>query len=166
MLKTIRINDNITLNYIPMQKLKTVSVGMYIHRELNKEEASKNAILPHILKRGCKLCKNSAEIAHYLENLYGAKFSAGISKRGEDHILCFETEIISDKYAPNNEKLAEKAVKLLMSVTFDTLDSFNEGTFEQKISLTIREFMQTTDVRRKCAEARNLQFRVWGMSKI
>ena len=54
MLKVIPINDNITLNYIPMDKLKTTTMGMYIHRPLKKEEASFNAILPHILKRSSK----------------------------------------------------------------------------------------------------------------
>ena len=51
MLKVIPINDNVTLNYIPMDKLKTTTIGMYIHRPLKKEEASYNAILPHVLKR-------------------------------------------------------------------------------------------------------------------
>ncbi len=132
MLKVIPINENITLNYIPMTKLKTTSVGLYIHRNLKKEEASKNAILPHILKRGCKMCKNTAEIAHYLENHYGAKFSAGISKRGDDHLLCFDFESISDRYAPNGEKLTAGIVKLLLSIVFDTKDKFDEDVFEQE----------------------------------
>lgn len=130
--KVIPINDNIMLNYIPMDKLKTTSVGLYIHRRLKREDASKNAILPHILKSGCKLCKNKTEIAHYLENLYGAKFSAGISKKGEDHLLCFDFESISDKYAPNGEKLTAGVVKLMMSMVFDTLDSFDSAVFEQE----------------------------------
>ena len=132
MLKVIPINDNITLNYIPMNKLKTTSASLYIHRGLKKEEASKNAILPHILKRGCKLCKSTAEIAHYLENLYGAKFSAGIGKRGDDHILCFDFESISDKYAPCGEKLTGGIIKLMLSLVFDTLDRFDEEVFEQE----------------------------------
>lgn len=132
MLKVIPVNDNITINYIPMDKLKTTSVGMYIHRQLKKEEASKNAILPHLLKRGCRLCGNSQEVARYLENLYGAKFSAGISKRGDDHLLCFEFETISDKYAPRGEHLAAGVVKLMMSMTFDTLEEFDKDVFEQE----------------------------------
>lgn len=132
MLKVIPINENITLNYIPMDKLKTTSISMYIHRELKKEEASKNALLPHILKRGCNMCKTTAEIAHYLENLYGAKFSAGISKRGDDHMLCFDYETISDKYAPNGEKLMAGVIKLMLLIVFDTKDEFDKDVFEQE----------------------------------
>lgn len=130
MLKTIKINDNIRLNYIPMDKLKITTVGMYIHRKLTKEDASKNAILPHVLKNGCKMCRNATEIAHYLENMYGAKFSAGISKRGEDHILCFDFETISDKYAADDDGLMSKIVDFMLSVVFDTLDEFDDEIFE------------------------------------
>lgn len=132
MLKVIPINDNITLNYIPMDKLKTTSIGMYIHRPLKKEEASYNAILPHILKRGNKVLENTQEIAKYLQNLYGAKFSAGISKKGDSQILCFEGETISDKYAPGGEALTSGLLKLILDSVFGQKESFSKETFEQE----------------------------------
>lgn len=132
MLKVIPINDNITLNYIPMDKLKTTSLGMYIHRPLKKEEASYNAILPHVLKRGNNVLKNSQEIAKYRENLYGAKFSAGISKKGDSQILCFEGETISDKYAPGGEALTAGLLKLILASVFEQGESFSEQMFEQE----------------------------------
>lgn len=132
MSKIIPINDNITLNYIPMSKLKTTSVSLYIHRKLNKAEASKNAVLPHVLKRGCKLCKSTREISHYLENLYGAKFSAGIAKRGDDHLLCFDFGSISDRYAPHGEKITSGIIRLMMSMVFDAPAGFDEDVFEQE----------------------------------
>ncbi len=132
MLKVIPINNNITLNYIPMDKLKTTTIGMYIHRPLKKEEASYNAILPHILKRGNKVLKNSQEIAKYRENLYGAKFSAGISKKGDSQILCFEGETISDKYAPHGEKLISGLLKLILGSVFEQNETFSAEVFEQE----------------------------------
>lgn len=132
MLKVIPINKNITLNYIPMKKLKTTSLGMYIHRDLNREDASKNAILPHVLKKGNAIAKNQTEVAHFLGNLYGADFSAGISKKGDDHILCFDFSVISDKYAPNGEKLAKAIVKFMIATVFAPLDKFDETVFEQE----------------------------------
>lgn len=132
MLKVIPINDNITLNYIPMDKLKTTSMGMYIHRPLKREDASKNAILPHILKRSNRFLKNTREVATYLEDLYGAKFSAGISKKGDSQLLCFEGETISDKYAPNGEALTSGLLKLILSCVFDRDESFDAQVFEQE----------------------------------
>ena len=55
-----------------MTKLKTTTIDVYIHRDLNEEESSLNALLPYVLKRGCRLCSDSEAISKYLENLYGA----------------------------------------------------------------------------------------------
>ena len=132
MLKVIPINDNVTLNYIPMDKLKTTTIGMYIHRPLKKEEASYNAILPHVLKRGNRVLRNTQEIAKYLQDLYGAKFSAGISKKGDSQILCFEGETISDKYSPHGEKLVAGLLKLILGSVFDQNDTFSKDVFEQE----------------------------------
>lgn len=137
MLKVIKINDNITLTHIPMEKLKKTSVSLYIHRELDRNDASMNALLPHVLKCGCKMCKTPEEREHYLENLYGASFSEGIAKRGNDHILCFDGETISDKYAPHGEKLVSGVLGLILSVVFDTLDEFDSGSFLQERSNSV-----------------------------
>ena len=101
-MRTININSNIRLYYIPMTKLKTTTVGVYIHRPLNTEEASMNALLPYVLKRGCKKCRNLMEISKYLENLYGATFGTSVLKCGDDQILYFDAETISDKFAPKS----------------------------------------------------------------
>ena len=138
MIKTVSLNENVTLNYIPMTKLKTTAIGIYLSRELNREEASKNAILPHILKNGSKSYKNRTEIEHFLENLYGAKMSTGISNKGNFHIMCFEGETISDSFAPNGERLTEELLRLLMSIVFETKDEFDSDAFltERQNSVT------------------------------
>ena len=119
--KSYAINDNITLHYIPMEKLKTTAVGVYIHRKITNEEVSLNALLPYVLKSGCSLCRSTTEIAHYLENLYGADLGAGILKKGEDQIIYFDAETISDKYAANGEELLKGLLKLLISIIFEPL---------------------------------------------
>lgn len=126
MKKTYKVNDNILLHYIPMKKLKTTAVGVYIHRELNYEEASLNALLPYVLKQGCKMCPDTVQIAHYLENLYGASLSAGIIKKGEEQIIAFDAETISDRFAANGEELLSGLMKLLLAMIFEPLCENNE----------------------------------------
>lgn len=111
--------NNINLIYLPMKKLKTTTIGVYIHRNLNEEDVSKNAILPHILRQSSKLCPTIEAVSKYLENLYGATLSAGNIKFGDDQILRFEAQTISDKYAPYNESLSEDLLKLVLSVMFE-----------------------------------------------
>lgn len=138
MIKSVSVTENITINHIPMSKLKTTTIGIYLRRQLDKNEASKNALLPHILKNGCKKYENRTQIEHFLENLYGARMSAGIAKKGNYHILCFEGETISDSFAPNGEKLTEELLNLLLEMIFNTKDEFDEDVFvtERQNSIT------------------------------
>lgn len=115
----MELNKSISLEYIPMKKLKTSTVGLFLHRRLSNEDAAKNAILPKILKRGCELCKNRGEIEKYLDNLYGGDLRGGCFKKGEDQVMYFSVEAITEKYVPGDERLFEKMIALLMSVVFE-----------------------------------------------
>lgn len=126
----IKINENITLKYIPMHKLKTTTVDFYLHRRLDEEEASYNALLPYVLKRGCALCPDSEAMEKYLENLYGADLRCTVSKKGDDQVITFDMETISSIYAANKEPLLEDMITLLMSVVFDPV--VENGGFKEE----------------------------------
>lgn len=130
-METVKINNNINLNFISMTKLKTTSVGVYIHRPLNRNEASYNALLPMVLKSASRLYPTRENIAAHLDNLYGATMGSAAIKMGEDHIIYFDAETISDKYTPNGERLLSELLKLLMSVIFDP--KVSDGKFDEKI---------------------------------
>lgn len=128
---SLQINSNINLYYIPMTKLKTTTIGVYMHRNLCEEEVSKNALLPYVLKRGCRLCQDSEAVAKYLENLYGASFGASGMKMGDDQIIYLGFGTISDRYAPNGETLSKDITKLMMSVLFEPA-AFTDEIIEQE----------------------------------
>lgn len=130
-MKTIQINENIKLNYINMTKLKTTSVGIYIHRPLTKKNASYDTLLAAVLKSASRLYPSREDIAASLDNLYGATMGSTVLKMGEDHIIYFDAETISDKYTPNGEKLLSELLRLLMSVVFEP--KVCDGAFDEKI---------------------------------
>lgn len=119
----IKINENITLRYIPMENLKTTAVGVYIYRPLTKEDASKNALLPYVLQRGCRELPSLLEISKRLEDLYGASFNVSVMKYGSVQIMAFTGKTISDKYLPEGEtpekSLTDSLTELIMSCIFD-----------------------------------------------
>jgi len=134
-MNTVIINDNISFHYIPMKKLKTSTIGIYIHRPLTKETASMNALLPMVLKRGCSLCPDSEALEKFCQELYGAGASCGILKRGEDQIINFSFEAISDKYAIDKEPIFSKLTELAMSMLFEPVaenNAFSEKILEQE----------------------------------
>ncbi len=120
-MQSYKINENITLHYIPMTKLKTTRIGIYIGRKLCEVEASANAVLPHVLLKGCQKAKSAAEIAKTLQNLYGAKLYASVNKRGDNQFMNFEGEVISDRYAAEGEKLLSGLLGLMLSVLFEPI---------------------------------------------
>lgn len=140
-MEKIKINENISLNYIEMNKLKTNVVGVYLRRPLSEKEASKNAVLSYVLKSGCQMLPTTLEITKYLQNLYGATLNSGVIKSGDNQIMFFDAETISDKYAPENEKLTSELLKLLLNVIFKPLiinNSFKEN-------IVLREKKTVTD---------------------
>lgn len=130
-MQSIGINNNISLRVIDMTKLKTTAVAVFIHRPLRAEEASYNALLPAVLKSANSLCPNRGAVAEYLENLYGASMGAAAIKRGEDHIIYFDAETISDSCAPEGEPLLAELLRLLMSSLFEPL--VKDGAFDETI---------------------------------
>jgi len=160
MIKTQEINKNITLSFIPMEKMKTTSIGVYLHRPLTREEASKNSLLSYVLHRACRKYPTTSDIAKKLENLYGASFSSGISKVGETQILALTGSTIADKYAPEGEKLVSGLTTLLLSALFEPLaenGSFNseyvgqeKSTLKDNIESIINDKRTYAQIR--CAE--------------
>ena len=130
-MQSVKINNNLSVNVISMTKLKTTSVGVYIHRPLCESDASYNALLPLVLKSGNKLCPDRESVAKYLENLYGASMGATTLKRGEDHIIYFDAETISDRYAPEGEKLVSDLLRVVLASIFEPVEI--NGTFDEKI---------------------------------
>ena len=155
-METISINDNITLYYIPMQKLKTTSIGVYLHRPLCESEVSENAVLPHVLRRGCKLTPDSEAVAKYLEGLYGSTFGAGVMKAGDNQIIRLAFETISDTYAPEGEKLTAELTKLAMSVLFEPVSFTDEVVETEKKNAVDRILSEINDkriyARNRCVE--------------
>ncbi len=155
-METIRINDNITLYYIPMEKLKTTSIGVYLHRPLCEGEVSENAVLPYVLKRGCKAAKDSEAVAKYLEELYGASFGAGVSKSGNDQFIHLGFETISDRYAAGGEKLTAELTRLAMSVLFEPVSFTDEVVEIEKKNAVDRIMSELNDkriyARNRCIE--------------
>ncbi len=130
-MESYKINENITLHYIPMTKLKTTSIGIYIGRKLDREETSKNAVLPYVLMKGCRRAQSASEMAKTLQNLYGASLYTGVTKRGDNQFINFEGEVISDRFAPNREELTKDLFDLMLSVIFEPVTE--DGGFLEDI---------------------------------
>ena len=123
-LKTLEIGKNVKLTLIPESKFKTNLISVYIQRKLDRNEVTKNALLPGILKSGCKTL---GQLTDREEELYGSYLHAGASKRGESQVLGFSILSVNEKYL--DEKILGQCIEFLNEIINNPLvidGGFNE----------------------------------------
>lgn len=108
--------NGIKVYQIKTKKFKTNSINIFFQDNLSRENASKNALLPAVLRRGSVNFPTIQDISLYLEELYGATFDCGVTKKGENQIIQFYMDFISDKYTNGEIDLAKKAFDLLFEI--------------------------------------------------
>ena len=128
-IKKINLYENINLTLIPSKKFKTNLVSVYIQRILDKNETTKNALIPNIITKASNKYKNLKEIANKLEDLYGASVLADISKRGERQILNIKLVTTNEKYL--DEPIFTDAIEFLNEIINNPL--VENGGFNEEI---------------------------------
>ena len=101
----------------PRFKQNQLSVSFLL--PLEAENASANALLPMVLRRGCADYPDMTLLNRRLKELYGARLDAEVAKRGEIQILTLYCEVLDDAFAIGGEKPVAAAAALLKSVLFD-----------------------------------------------
>lgn len=117
----IKINEGVKLHLINTNKFKTNIVSVFLTKKLTRENITKEALIPAVLRLGTANVKTQEELNKKLENMYGADFNCGIEKRGDNHVLKFYIEAIEDEYALNGETIQKEAINLLLDIVFNPL---------------------------------------------
>ncbi|WP_353094087.1 pitrilysin family protein [Tissierella praeacuta] len=124
----IKITNGIHLNLIRTDKFKSNLLSYYFLRPLSKDEVTKNALLPLVLKRGTEEYSTNLEIQKKLEETYGANLSISINKRGEKHVLRFTVETVNGNYVKDKDYIYE-VVNLLKSIIYNPV--LEKGYFKK-----------------------------------
>ncbi|HLY12213.1 MAG TPA: pitrilysin family protein [Planctomycetota bacterium] len=96
----------------PTTKFKTITISLYVHQPLG-DQATAMALLPQVLRRGCKGLPDMRAIVVFLEDLFGASMGADIAKIGERQLLVFRLEVVNDRFAPRKIHALEKSLQFL-----------------------------------------------------
>ena len=62
--------------------------------------------------------------------MYGASFNCGIEKSGDNHIIKFYLEAVSEEFLPEKEELSKKCLEILFDIVFNPL--VENGEFKQE----------------------------------
>lgn len=123
------IQNNINLYYIQDDKYKTVSMSLFLHRKLDRAEATKNALLSKVIRRGTAAYPSINKLNLYAEELYGTLFDVNITKKAFAQSIVSTVSFLSDEYLP--ESIAAQGTELMLDLVFKTNaenSSFNAET--------------------------------------
>ena len=124
------IKNGVRARLLKSDKFKTNIIGVFFSTELNKENVTKNALIPAVLRRGTNKYPTMKNISIELENLYGAKFDCGVSKKGEIQVLRFYGEAVNDKYLPNSDNNTVKLAEIIKDIIFNPVMKDNKFSDE------------------------------------
>jgi predicted Zn-dependent peptidase len=108
--------NGIDVFWIRTDKFKTCSINIFFLDNLTNENAALNALVPAVMRRGCARYPTFRDISMRLEELYGASFDCGVSKKGEVHIIQFYMEFLADKYAESGAGQFDNGLGLLNEI--------------------------------------------------
>ena len=115
------IKQGITTHQIHTENFKTNLYAIFLAIPLKKETVTLNALIGAVLRRGTQKFQTQEAISKELEGMYGASFNCGIEKTGDNHILKFYLETLSEEFLPEPEKLNEKCLSILFDIAFNPL---------------------------------------------
>lgn len=110
------LKNGIELYVHPTPKFKTTTINAFILQDLTREDATRGALLPAVLRRGTEKFPTTEELNRHLEDLYGADLSTDILKKGENQSLQFHLELPNERFLPLKENLLEKGLRTLLQV--------------------------------------------------
>ena len=114
--KQTEIKKGIKLHTIKTEKFKTNLIAIMLTTKLNRENVTKNALVPAVLRRGTKNLTSQEKINKKLEEMYGASLDCGLDKTGDNQVLKFYIETVNDEFLPQE---AENMLKTSLEKIFE-----------------------------------------------
>ncbi len=129
--KQNQIKEGIKLHTISTEKFKTNLIAVFLTTRLSRENVTKNAVISAVLRRGSKNMTTQEEISKQMEEMYGASFDCGLDKTGDNQVIKFYLETISDKFLPQEgEKILEQSLEKLLEIVLDPY--LEDGKFKEE----------------------------------
>lgn len=97
---------------------------------LVRGEVTENAVVPFILRKGCRACPDFTQLNRRLCELYGASLSCDVSKYGAYQVLDVSIYGIDDRFTLDGEKMIEECARLLTDILLEP--SIEAGAFDSE----------------------------------
>ncbi len=121
--------DGVQLLALPDSRFKTAHLTAALLLPLDGQTASEQAILPFLLRRSCAAYPDFTALNKRLNQLYGARVSAEVSRIGETQALVLRTVCIDDRFSLGGEQVTAQCAELLRGMLLEP--ALEKGLFRQ-----------------------------------
>ena len=139
----IPLGEGATLTQIYDAKFKHNRITAAFILPLEEETAAENAILPFLLRKGCKNCPDFTSLNRRLCELYGASLDGYVSRFNRYQILAVSALGIDNRFALEDEDIASAVANLLCDITLEP-NLTAEGEFQEADTALERQFLVDT----------------------
>lgn len=112
----------------PRFKFNMISVSFLV--PLSEETASEYALISRVIDKASHEYPTFPKLSNKLSSLYNARLNTGVIPFGDSQVVGVDIEYIDNKYALENEKVEEEAIKILLSCLLNPL--LENGVFPEK----------------------------------
>ena len=138
-LERVQLAEGVFFSAITDPKFKHNRISVNFITDLTAETAAENAIVPSLLRRGCRACPDYTTLERRLCQLYGAALDADVLKFGQYQMLCVSVQCIDDRFALEGEPITRDCAALLADIAFDPC--IDNGSFDPDATALERQFL-------------------------
>jgi predicted Zn-dependent peptidase len=113
---TVRLAPAVDLTTIPTLRFNTVFIKAFVHQHLRRKDVTRTAIIPFLLRRGCRRFPTLRKLALQLESLFGAVLETDVVKLGERQLIEISLDVLGDTYLPSRTGNLQRALQLLCNL--------------------------------------------------
>ncbi len=113
------LGNGIHFTAIHDERFKQNQISLNFLLPLRRETATLYALLPLMLRRGCREFPDMTALNRRLKELYGAHIDGSTGKRGEVQIVTLYCDSLSNGYAFGGEDVLAQCAALLRAVAFE-----------------------------------------------
>ena len=126
--KRTQLFPGVWLRTVHTDKFKSAYLSLTLMTQLNRENASANALLPRVLRRGTMVHPDMESLSAALDELYGGAVEPVVRKKGESQCVGFLASFLDNAYALNGEDILSGAAELLGEMLLNPLT--RDGVFD------------------------------------
>ena len=113
MIETMNLLPGVTLRLCRDTRFKQGCLSFQLVRQMNRDEAAMNALLPAVLLRGTRNYPDLRAITQHLDELYGASVSTMVRRVGDYQLTGVYCGFMDDRFALPGDRVLEGLIAFL-----------------------------------------------------